>query len=414
MTIDPGQPIPRTLLPLSRYAQIMRIPLPHFWQQNGSKAPIVRGSGNDGCANSIWDQDARNDLAWTILQAEEMIADELGFWPAPKFITSEQIAFGLPGVRRDWLNAEIRTRYGYVQSYGAEQLTLVTNGANAQVAYSDSDGDPFGREELAVITDANGAALTACANACDVAVFFRVADGAEDAADDRWEIRPVKVDIDGATMRITAESSLFISPALLALTKADCEGSQANSKAWQYAWSTANLVTAVDVYCRTVNTQTPVTLRWDGVCDCTSPCSHNTQTACAYDTDNRRGHFIPRSATWNGSANVYATPTYSVPPESVLVNYRAGYPLDSRSCRMDSRLERAIVKLTNALLPEPPCGFCGEAETRWQDDRQSVDPLTPEAAGLPWDLYKRGALEAWRIVKLMARGRGGKAGRGYR
>jgi hypothetical protein len=39
-----------------------------------------------------------------------------------------------------------------------------------------------------------------------------------------------------------------------------------------------------------------------------------------------------------------------------------------------------------------------------------VDPLTPEAAGLPWDMYSKGALEAWRLVKVMAMGSGGKLG----
>ena len=106
-----------------------------------------------------------------------------------------------------------------------------------------------------------------------------------------------------------------------------------------------------------------------------------------------------------------AAPTWFKPPEAVRVNYRAGYPLDSKTCRMNSNLERAIVKLTNVLLPEPPCAFCDAAQIRWKQDRTNIDPLTPEAAGMPWDLYSMGALEAWRIVKRYAMGRGGKLGR---
>ena len=78
---------------------------------------------------------------------------------------------------------------------------------------------------------------------------------------------------------------------------------------------------------------------------------------------------------------------------------------------MNANLERAIVKLTNVLLPEPPCNFCDAAQIRWQNDRKVIDPLTPEAASMPWDLYAQGALEAWRIVKRLAMGRGGKLGR---
>lgn len=397
-TLDPAQPLPRTLLPLARYAQIMQINLSHFHQMAGPKAPVASG------CDSVWDQDARDLLAWTMKQAEDMIAQELGFQPAPKFITNERIPFALTGVRWDWRFAEVKTNFGYVEAFGTETLTLVQ--ADAVIQYQDLDNDPFEKEETARIETSLYGDLAACVNPCDVAVFFRVADGADDAADERWEIRPIKVDIDGSTMRITADSSLFVKPGLWSLTKNDCYGSDDVNR-WIYDFELGNLVPAVDVYCRTVNTTLPATILWDGRCACTSICNHDTQTACAYETDLKRGFFIPRPA---GAGNADAAPTYHYPPEAVRVNYRAGYPLDSK-CRMDANLERAIVKLTNALLPEPPCNFCDAAQQRWEKDRKTVDPLTPEAAGLPWDLYTQGALEAWRIIKRMAMGRGGKLGR---
>lgn len=390
-----------TILPLDRYAVVMSISPPHFNQTWGNKAPLTGG------CDDIWDQDGRDLLAWTMKQAEELIAIELGYQPAPAFVTGELQPLALTGSRLDWRNAELKTDCGYVEAYGTELLTLLQ--ADATVEYLDLDNDPLDREETAEIGNALYADLPACANPCDVAIFFRVADGAEDVADPRWEIRPLKVDIDGATMRIRAESSLFVRPELWDLTRLDCAGSDDLNK-WKWQFQTANLVTKVDVYCRTVNPQLPVTLQWDGVCSCASPCSHKTQSACAYPTDFKRGFFIPRAATWNGTTNIYAAPTYNKPPESVKVNYRAGLPLD-RNCRMNANLERAIVKLTNVLLPEPPCNFCDLAQQRWQEDRKDIDPLTPEAAGMPWDLYHRGALEAWRIVKKMAMGRGGKIGR---
>ena len=392
-----------TILPLDRYATaIMQIHPSHFNQMQGVKAPM-RG----GC-DEVWDQDARDLLAWTMKQAEDLIAIELGFQVAPTFITNERIPFGLTGVRSDWRNAELETEHGYVEAYGTETLTLIQAGAT--VEYLDLDNDPNDREEIAEIGNLVYDDLTACANPCDVAVFFRVADGADDAADSRWEIRPVKVDIDGSTMRIRAESSLFVRPDLWRLTKQASIGahdSVADENRWKIDFALTNLVSSVDVYCRTVNTTLPVTLLWDGACRCTGTCSHDTQTACAYETDLKRGFFIPRPAS---GANVYAAPTYWHPPEAVRVNYRAGYPLD-RNCRIDANLERAIVKLTNVLLPEPPCAFCDAAQVRWENDRKNIDPLTPEAAGMPWDLYSQGALEAWRIVKRFAMGRGGKMGR---
>lgn len=388
-----------TLLPLDTYATIMQISLAHFNQLDGTKAPVL--------CDDVWDQDHRDMLAWNMQTAEGMIAQELGYWPAPKFITNERHLFGQTGVRWDWANAEIKTDYDYVECYGTETLTLVQ--ADATVEYMDLDNDPFGLEETAEIGNAIYADLPACAEECQVAVFFRVADGAKDAAHPAWEIRPIKVDIDGSTMQIRANSNLFVRPPLWDLTGADCNGSDEPNK-YKWEWQLANLVSQVDVYCRTINQESPVTLMWDGVCNCTGICQHDTQTGCAYPTDLQRGFFVPRPSSWNGTTNIDAAPDHSYAPEGVKVNYRAGYPLNNY-CRMDPRLERAIVKLTNVLMPEPPCEFCGEAKQHWHDDRKPIDPLTAEAASMPWDLYERGALEAWRIVKRMARGNGGKLGR---
>jgi len=83
-----------TLLPLDRYAELMMIPLTHFNQLAGPKAPQTGG------CDDVWDQDDREELAWVIAQAEEMIAHELRFWPAPKFITGERVPFGLQAVHR--------------------------------------------------------------------------------------------------------------------------------------------------------------------------------------------------------------------------------------------------------------------------------------------------------------------------
>ena len=383
----------------------MRIPAAHFHQMNGARAPLTGG------CDSVWDQDDREALLWTIQQAESLIINELGFYLVPTFITNERIQMNLRGVRPDWQNAELKTRWKKVTAFGTETLTLVE--ADALVDWQDWDADPRGVEEVAVL-GAGGLydTMTACDDECEVAVFFRMEDGAPSAAHPWFEIRPSRVVIDSVTgtMEIILKAAQLITPTLWNLTEADCDSSD-DPNAWVYDFDVDNLVPRVDVYCRTVNAETPVTLYWDGSCACTSPCSHQTQDACAYVTDLENGWFCGRPATYSGGAHVYQAALYTSPPESALVDYRAGYPLDQYRCRMDSRLERAVVKLTNALLPEPPCGYCDAAEVMWKRDRTPVDPLTPEAAGMPWDIYSQGALDAWRIVKKMAAGRQGKLGR---
>lgn len=395
-----------TLLPLDRYSEIMQISGPHFNQLNGIKAPV-------GKCDDLWDQDARDALAWSMAQAEELIRNELGFYPIPTYITDEEQEFNLMGIRSDWCNAEAATDWKYVICFGTETLTLVQAGAT--VEYLDLDNDPLEREEWGEIGGLVYQDLPACADPCNVRVFFRVVDGAEDAADPRWEIKPLKIDIDGATMKIRARSELFVRPEHWTLTKADCEYSEDKNK-WKWPFALTNLVSNVDVYCSSINQATPVTLYWDaeaaGCGSCVGVCQHQTQTACGYMTDKKQGFFIPRPATWNGSTNIEATPLVRTPPEYVKINYKAGYPLD-RNCWMNHNLERAIVKLTNSLLPEPPCGYCDVAEIIWKHDRQPIprERYTTEAASMPWDYDTIGALEAWRIVKKFAHGRGGKSGR---
>jgi hypothetical protein len=204
-------------------------------------------------------------------QAEEMIAEYLRFWPSPKFITDEEIAFGLPGVRGDWWNAEVETEFKWIDCFGIEQLTLVQS--DAAVIYTNSNNNPLGRENLATISSTGLYVdeLTACDDKCEVAIFFREEDGAEDPADCRWEIRPIKVDIDGNTMSITADSALFVKPELWELSEMDAAGSN-DDAAWIIDFDVSNLVSYVDVYCRTVDLESPITLQWDGVCDCTGVC----------------------------------------------------------------------------------------------------------------------------------------------
>lgn len=379
-----------TLLPIARYFALMGVSLCHGAGINGAKAPLTGG------CDSLWDQQDREDLAQTIATAEEMIADVLGTWPAPKWITNEEIRIGR--VRSDWWNAEFQTKWKSVQAFGTQTLTLIDGGA--PVTYENRRSNEYGREETAIIGEPGMMYYYpgSCSDVCSVHVFFREADGAWDTADPRWEIRPLTPDVEPPGVVITAESCLFLKPDLQ-LYKSDFPGGE-----WWANFEIANLVSEVDVYCESVNTCLPITLYWEGVCTCGTPCAHATQSACAYGTDMDRGHFAPRPAT---GCNSWTAALYAYPPVRMTVNYKAGWPLDPRTCRMNPRLERAITRLTNVLLPEPPCGFCDAARTRWENDRKDIDPLTPEAASLPWDLYARGALEAWRIIKQMARGSGG-------
>lgn len=385
-----------TLLPLDRYAEIMRIPLLHFNQLGGSLAPTpVECGGFSG----IWDQQDRDVLAETMNYAIDLITEELGFFPARKYVTNEEHLFGTLGIEGNWINRELGTDYKLVSAYGTEKLTLKQQ--NATIQLIDNDNDPLGYKEVARIGGSLYEDLGACDNESEVAIFYRVADGAKDAAHPAWEIKPIIVDIDGSTMRIEGHAALFTKPSIWDLTRAN----SGEYDDWIGEAGDGAVVNAVDVYCRTTNIESPVTLKWDGLCSCTTPCSHKTQTACALPVNARGGKFNPRPSSWNGTDNIYTTPTYGWTPEKITVNYLSGYPPGTHGV-MSPLMERAVVKLTNALLPEPPCGFCGLAKTVWQKDRSPVDQLTISTESMPWASFSWGALEAWRIVKMFMYGKG--------
>lgn len=375
--------ISRTLthLPLDRYAAIMRIPLTHFNQFGGQFAP-QRG----GC-DSIWDQDDRDTLAWTISQAERYIIEYLRYFPIPTYVDNEQHQLGDGNVRWDWRNAHFQTNRKKVIGYGRRQQTLIFE--SAPVTYVDADSDPAGIAETARIGSFLYDAFPTC-DECSIHVYFREADGAKDWGHAAYEIKTILQDEDANSFVLEAPAALFMQPDNWKLTENASFGSD-DPEAWIYSFEEANLVSYVDVYCETLDTSEQGIMYWST--DCVD-CDVSGQQQCAYSVNDKNGTF--RMAPADSCAAAYAHK-----PEFLRVSYLSGHPLDD-DCRMDALIERAIVKLTNALLPEPPCNYCDLALQMWTEDRKDIDPLTPEAASMPWDIYHRGALDAWRIVKRLA------------
>src|SRR3990167_7828960 len=91
----PTMPLPYTLLSLPRYALIMGIAPLHFHQGfYASTNPQL--FPNSGCTQ-IWyqhdwqnfDHVSREQLAMEIANAEQEIANLVGYWPAPVFLAEE-------------------------------------------------------------------------------------------------------------------------------------------------------------------------------------------------------------------------------------------------------------------------------------------------------------------------------------
>ena len=149
-----------TLLSLNYYAQIMGINPMHFAGATTDDYFPLRNTCADLWVQESWqfaDMVSRESLAQEIDQAETAIANELGWWPAPKWIVQEvhryprfyrkdAYRFGGRNVRNQRVG--VGCDYGMIISPGQRASSLIEAGAT--VTYTDADGDGF--YETATVT----------------------------------------------------------------------------------------------------------------------------------------------------------------------------------------------------------------------------------------------------------------------
>ncbi|MCP4083155.1 MAG: hypothetical protein GY743_23280 [Planctomycetaceae bacterium] len=421
-----------TLLSLDRYAEIMGINPAHF---NGAAANSLSPAVfpiNVGCTD-VWYQHAwqrfdvvsREEIAEAIYDAEKDIEAELGYSPAPKWVTNEVHQYPRPFYRGAYgigLNVRgqmksIKARQGskFIQA-GRRGATLVGTATTAggTLVYSDPDGDGF--SELATIT-----LTTTVTDTQEIGVYTAGKSAAKD-----WGVRPLKsVAISGGSVTITLESWKLIDPDLwefLPTSTTDASGSLIDIS------TTANFVTSIDVYrIFTDFTEVSATFYWErdpianqlilcstcGGTGCES-CTLTTQNGCIHVRNVQRGYVVAVPASYDASdARWEGTNwTYCREPDQVKIWYYAG-ELDERylSNETDQPLSNywahTIAWLATARTKRPFCACGGsKAKQEWlrRDFAEVGGPtsFTIDADQLanPFGTT-RGAIMAWqRVSKL--------------
>jgi len=305
-----------TLLSLDRYARIMGINPVHFNGAAGSDLFAIKA----GCSD-VWfqksymlsDRVARDDIALAISNAEQEIADYLGYWPAPQWMVREvhkQARFHRPeyfarglNVRGDLKSLELK--YGKVIAPGQRAVTFIGQATEAvELIWSDPDGDSF--DELATIT--LPCALTTDEERQQIKVYF------EDQSTPEWEIRPLKsVTFTGGNVVIEIDFWMLIDPA-----QQDAYPVMAAPTALNIQTATI-YVDTVDVYQEYVDdTAQSAEFYWEprvttlpcpscGYTGCLA-CTLTTQNGCIHVRDVDRGIAVPQPATydrtlgWTGDA----------------------------------------------------------------------------------------------------------------
>ena len=382
-----------TMLSLDRFAQIIGIHPLHINQ-------LFAGDCGWPMFQYAWQHPGRigrEDLAYAIQHAEDLITGALGFYPLATW--SEEV---LPISRRQVSPVFIASRGMFIEA-GKEAKTLIE--ADAVITYSDEDLDLV--DDLATITVA-----TTLTDPEEIAVYYPGRSG-----DDAWEIRPTHVVISGGTATITAPRWQFL---LSGLQEQLEPGEQDKDDEEAF-------LAVVDVYRK--YTDPSVQAQFEGssypcaACSgsgCVS-CTEVIQSACLAPRAPHQGIISAKPATWDVDEAHFTSAEWACSADRPLrlrAWYRSGWqnPRDSiwSKTRMDPRLERAIAILAMALIGEEGLCVClNNIHQKWAQDKalQESTPdgtaraykMSPATLGNPFGTTI-GGLEAWRLVREVLNG----------
>ena len=415
-------PIPHTLLSLPRFARMVGIAPLHFAGATAASInPAVFPTGS--ACGDVWprydwqksDQVSHESLAYAIKDAEESLAREVGYFPAPMWIAGEEVMYPRDFYREGiYQTRDVRgfrkglnTRYGRIIGGGRRGVTLIESVtvAGGSLVYSDEDSDGFFETATITVTDVT------IDSACDAKVYFTGYDGDQD-----WEIRPPRSkELSGTTLTIVFDSWLFIDPEVLSSYPTD-DGFQAIDLS-----TITSLVTTVDVYYEyNDHTEASAIFAWEQGepgCICSScsgsgcpACSDTEQDGCIQVRDPKAGIVSPVPATYSdGSWSVSAFDICRA-PDKVTLYYYAGDQsneyLRGTSCDPLSDLWAwCIIWIAIARLERPPCS-CNRLKNMFDYLREDLSHSLPGSSYFSADDVRtnpfgthRGEYQAWKRVK---------------
>lgn len=393
-----------TLLELDEYARIMAMPGWHFNQITRTDREF-RGLCDDLLVQSGYFVDptrivGRDEIAQAIAVAERQVAAMLHYWPAPKYICADEIAWPVPRRGTQLTYPPLRLNWGKVVEVGIEAWDLIVE--NLPVVYSVRSGLPAPPSSLDWAT-VTYAAVPAVAGICELVI---VPSGYDPAAQE-WRIRPLNVTLVGTTVTFTGWRWQFVlPPGWLEPTPISLDDNAMFIQGGIYDGG-------VDLYRHYTDATSQAQLVWKNGTTCDAVCAEGCVPGCVTIDNSRVGLVVVKPATWSSTTGLWtlATCPGCGLPNSARVWYLAGY--DDSLCvncaQMGPQVKEAIVRLANCHLPEAPCG-CDPTRGRWERDREemAVDSMDVELAQSAFGTTMRGAVFAYNVFsKLPPLGQGG-------
>lgn len=414
-----------TLLTIPRWGEILGIHPLHLEQVDVSSVITSEVLCGQPVMQFDWQNNARTSrerIATVISTAEEMIKEQLGYAVLPEWVSEEQDLHDqlwrpelFPWAGTQAIRGMQRTQTlhdGYVIGGGQRAVTAIS--AGAAIVYSDVDGD--GYSETATV----GPIATTVTDANQIALFYRAADTPDGtAANDEWEIRPIRVTISGGfvTIKFRRELAVIFSK-LLPLEPAAVDGSD-----------NANFLTACDVYQRYTDPTTSLRAEWEpgpwvGCCGTTdgtcAACALSVALGCIVVHDERNSIVRIQPGTYDAATSSWSGGTWSYcrAPDRITAWYRAGFRDKGRArpyYDMDRTFEQAVTYLATSMLERPLCGCDNVAELtgsyRWDLANNTSNgagsdswQMSPGQLDNPFGT-RRGAVMAWNLIEPRLLGR---------
>lgn len=338
-----------TGVPLDTWAAILGI---SPWEFNNCSFPVRKSAQ---CADVLyqfpWQHDhlSREEIGEAIAGAEQMLANELLYWPYPRYISYEtdlyprphqRQYFGYAGTPRgDEKSVQLRWKK-FIQG-GVPNRTAIGTSAAVTIAALDLDGDGIDETFEAVITDAAIADIT---DPNELGLYFVEDDRHGEPLSEEWRVRPVRVSISGTTATFTGHRTLLVNPN---------KEFAVNISAFDSALA-STFVTELECWRLFTDTSSTDAQPYQGVAEwktnpgCSQDCTYEAKPLCLVESNAERGLAIPEfglPCDW---------PFQDREPDRVRVNYQAGLPLQNG--QVDSEYAKVISYLSVSLLANEKCG----------------------------------------------------------
>lgn len=411
------------IMPLDQWREIIGFNPWHFWGLADASIVPVTSKCNDVVREYGWqgaDEAGREDIRSAISTAEQIIRDNLAYWPAPvyselivpwpRFLNMRLMRMGRRDAMGGWIPVILDE--GQIQNIGIESLTLLA-GASA-VTYADHDGDGL-KEDWSVT-------LASAVYPSEIAVYFTAADRliSDAALSSRWRIEPVSIVQSGGNIVISGKRWLVVKPALYE----DKNNFPIDPTV------DANFVTTLDVYRRYTKTDgvdsrtdSQSAMIWESKpcpwgCDnpyplnSGDPYSQGWVAGRAGIRDAAAGIVVPAEAVYNATTGAWSHPSLCLSscgePDRVMVRFLGGYPLEAHGW-MDKFMRTLVTRLSASEMTRRICA-CDQANREWSHWQQDVSRSEgPETYQINLDVLsnpigtRRGQIFAWQQFKGLTR-----------